>query len=85
MIIARTARWAVINSTLSVPRNSLIWLNLRLRHSGIRLNGQRPAYNGHIPLNWFENAFLAVESAVMSLVDSRRGGELSVHPYFSKT
>ena len=33
-----------------------------------------PAYKGHIPLNWFENAFLAVGSAVMSLVDPRRGG-----------
>ena len=33
-----------------------------------------PAYEGHIPLNWFENAFLAAGSAVMSLVDPRRGG-----------
>lgn len=33
-----------------------------------------PAYEGHIPLNSFENAFLAVGSAVMSLVDPRRGG-----------
>jgi ubiquinone biosynthesis protein COQ4 len=33
-----------------------------------------PAYEGHIPVNWFENAFLAVGSAVMSLVDPRRGG-----------
>ncbi|PFH48382.1 hypothetical protein AMATHDRAFT_150047 [Amanita thiersii Skay4041] len=32
-----------------------------------------PAYDGHIPLNWFENAFLAVGSAVMSLADPRRG------------
>ncbi|TFK36679.1 ubiquinone biosynthesis protein COQ4, mitochondrial [Crucibulum laeve] len=32
-----------------------------------------PAYEGHIPLNWFENAFLAVGSAVMSLADPRRG------------
>ena len=33
-----------------------------------------PAYEGHIPLGWFENGFLAVGSAVMSLVDPRRGG-----------
>jgi ubiquinone biosynthesis protein COQ4 len=33
-----------------------------------------PAYEGHIPLNWFENAFLAVGSAAMSLADPRRGG-----------
>jgi hypothetical protein len=33
-----------------------------------------PAYPGHIPLNWFENTFLAAGSAVMALVDPRRGG-----------
>ncbi|KAI0248900.1 coenzyme Q biosynthesis protein Coq4-domain-containing protein [Lactifluus subvellereus] len=31
-----------------------------------------PAYPGHIPLNWFENAFLAVGSAFISLADPRR-------------
>ena len=35
------------------------------------------AYGRHIPLNWFENAFLAVGSAVMSLADPRRGGACS--------
>ncbi|KAJ6620071.1 putative COQ4 protein, responsible for restoring ubiquinone biosynthesis [Mycena sp. CBHHK59/15] len=34
---------------------------------------QMPAYEGHIPLNWFENGVLAVGSAVMSLADPRRG------------
>ncbi|KAF8072202.1 ubiquinone biosynthesis protein COQ4, mitochondrial [Lyophyllum atratum] len=38
-----------------------------------RFNSTTPAYKGHIPLNWFENAFLAVGSAVMSLADPRRG------------
>ncbi|KAJ6544993.1 ubiquinone biosynthesis protein COQ4, mitochondrial [Mycena vulgaris] len=32
-----------------------------------------PAYEGHIPLNWFENSVLAVGSAFMSLADPRRG------------
>ncbi|KAG6844404.1 Ubiquinone biosynthesis protein [Tephrocybe sp. NHM501043] len=32
-----------------------------------------PAYEGHIPLNWFENTVMAVGSAVMSLADPRRG------------
>jgi len=41
-----------------------------------RFINTKPAYEGHIPLNWFENAFLAAGSAVMSLVDPRRGGEL---------
>jgi len=36
----------------------------------------QPAYDGHIPLNWAENAFLAVGSAVMSLLDPRRAGAL---------
>ena len=34
-----------------------------------------PAYPGHIPLNWFENAFLAFGSAFMSLADPRRAGK----------
>jgi hypothetical protein len=34
-----------------------------------------PAYPGHIPLNWVENAFLAVGSAFMSLADPRRAGK----------
>ncbi|KAK7031157.1 Ubiquinone biosynthesis protein [Paramarasmius palmivorus] len=32
-----------------------------------------PAYPGHIPLNWFENAFLAVGSGLMALADPKRG------------
>lgn len=36
----------------------------------------KPAYEGHIPLNWFENAFLAVGSAVTALTDPRRGGTI---------
>ncbi|KAJ6512667.1 ubiquinone biosynthesis protein COQ4, mitochondrial [Mycena sanguinolenta] len=32
-----------------------------------------PAYEGHIPLNWFETGVLAVGSAFMSLADPRRG------------
>jgi hypothetical protein len=33
-----------------------------------------PAYPGHIPLNFFENAFLAAGSGLMSLADPRRAG-----------
>ncbi|KAJ7067352.1 putative COQ4 protein, responsible for restoring ubiquinone biosynthesis [Mycena amicta] len=32
-----------------------------------------PAYDGHIPLNWFENGVMAVGSAFMALADPRRG------------
>jgi len=38
-----------------------------------RCMSSTPAYEGHIPLNWFENTFLAVGSAVMALADPRRG------------
>ena len=34
----------------------------------------QPAYPGHIPLTPFENSFLAVGSALMSLIDTRRAG-----------
>lgn len=40
-----------------------------------REKSSEPAYEGHIPLNCFENAFLAVGSAVMALYDPKRGGE----------
>ncbi|KAF7970559.1 hypothetical protein HWV62_23653 [Athelia sp. TMB] len=35
--------------------------------------GREPAYPGHIPLNFVENAVLAVGSAFMSLANPRRG------------
>jgi hypothetical protein len=49
-----------------------------LHHHGSRRTRSiktKPAYPGHIPLNWFENAFLAVGSAFMSLADPRRAGK----------
>jgi len=42
---------------------------------GSRLVNSKAAYDGHIPLNWFETGFLAVGSAIMSIFDPRRGGE----------
>jgi hypothetical protein len=47
------------------------------RHSPrhIRSVKTEPAYPEHIPLNWFENAFLAAGSAFMSLADPRRAGK----------
>jgi ubiquinone biosynthesis protein COQ4 len=47
----------------------------------IRFINTQPAYPGHIPLNCFENAVLAVGSAVMSLADPRRGGEFREEMY----
>ncbi|KAH9481191.1 Ubiquinone biosynthesis protein [Psilocybe cubensis] len=45
---------------------------LRQSFRGIS-SATKPAYEGHIPLSWFENAFLAVGSAFVSLADPRRG------------
>ncbi|KAJ4477497.1 coenzyme Q biosynthesis protein Coq4-domain-containing protein [Lentinula aciculospora] len=49
----------------SVLASTIHWRNTRLINT-------IPAYPGHIPLNPFENAFLAVGSAVMSLLDPYR-------------
>ena len=43
-----------------------------------------PAYPGHIPLNWFENAFLAAGSALMSLADPRRAGKDGTFKFLSQ-
>jgi ubiquinone biosynthesis protein COQ4 len=73
MNVVRSYR--AVTRSCSLPASRI---NLRTRNSGgIRLNSNQ-AYDGHIPLNFFENAFLAVGSAVMSLVDPRRGGEVHV-------
>jgi len=53
---------------------------VRMPHQARFINTQ-PAYPGHIPLNRFENAVLAVGSAVMSLADPRRGGEFYEEMY----
>ena len=60
--------------TLPSAVSSTLRRNARPRFSGYTRSINTPAYEGHIPINWFENAFLAVGSAVMSLVDPRRGG-----------
>ncbi|KAH8100874.1 coenzyme Q biosynthesis protein Coq4-domain-containing protein [Cristinia sonorae] len=47
---------------------------------------QQPLYEGHIPLNWFEKALMAVGSSYMSLANPRRGdmvaaiGDLTAGP-----
>lgn len=48
----------------------------RLRPAVIaQRNKATPAYDGHVPLNWAENTFMAVGSALAALVDPRRGGK----------
>lgn len=79
MNFTRSAHQGVASRSVTTlsGRNSFRPPNLRPTHpDGARFLNNKPAYDGHIPLNWFENAFLAVGSAVMSLVDPRRGGDL---------
>lgn len=71
----RTLSYAASWEFLLASRTSQ---NLRSRFSEnaayTRSINTTPQYEGHIPVNWFENAFLAVGSAVMSLADPRRAG-----------
>lgn len=39
-----------------------------------RSASNQPAYEGHVPLNWFEHGFLTLGSAFMALANPRRGG-----------
>ncbi|KAH0586505.1 Ubiquinone biosynthesis protein [Termitomyces sp. 'cryptogamus'] len=63
-------------------RNSALFLQHRQNASVnlARSSSTAPAYEGHLPLNWFQNAVLAVGSAFMSLADPRRGGK---YPQFN--
>ncbi|KAJ7592663.1 coenzyme Q biosynthesis protein Coq4-domain-containing protein [Mycena floridula] len=74
------------HSLQNVRRSLLVSSSL----TTIRYSSRLPAYPGHIPLNWFENAFLAVGSGLMSLADPRRGdmvaalGETTAGPALPK-
>lgn len=46
-------------------------LSSRGQNRGVKT---QPAYEGHVPLNWFEASFLTLGSAFMSLANPRRGG-----------
>ena len=63
--LARTASSSL--RSLSYAANG----KLHSVHTGSR---PQPAYPGHIPLTAFENSFLAIGSALMSLIDTRRAG-----------
>ncbi|KIJ66841.1 hypothetical protein HYDPIDRAFT_108760 [Hydnomerulius pinastri MD-312] len=61
-----------LSFTPRVPVSEKRITDARTLHTSTSLH-RSPAYPGHIPLSTFENAFLAVGSAVMALVDPRRG------------
>ncbi|KAF8606396.1 putative COQ4 protein, responsible for restoring ubiquinone biosynthesis [Ceratobasidium sp. AG-I] len=63
----------------------------RLRPAVIaQRNKATPAYDGHVPLNWAENAFMAFGSALAALADPRRGdmvaalGETTAGPFLPR-
>ncbi|KAJ7016941.1 coenzyme Q biosynthesis protein Coq4-domain-containing protein [Mycena alexandri] len=60
-----------------ITRSAPLSLARALSHKNViatrSIANKVPAYEGHIPLNWFENGVLAVGSAFMSLADPRRG------------
>ena len=57
-------------------------LNFEAARSFSVLNRPPPNYNGHVPLNVFEKGALAAGSAMLSLVNPRRGG-ISHEYYYS--
>lgn len=57
-------------------------VNAALRHHTpwqARSASTQPAYEGHVPLNWFEHGFLTLGSAFMALANPRRGGTSLQH------
>ncbi|KII89714.1 hypothetical protein PLICRDRAFT_107756 [Plicaturopsis crispa FD-325 SS-3] len=68
-LVSSSLRAGSRRATFRFSRQSAI-CNAR---SQARSVNTQPAYEGHIPLNWFENAFLAAGSAFMSLANPRRG------------
>lgn len=77
-----STRRAEIERVVTMPRFTLALLLRKPRAQllAVQLIPRRyiqsqPAYEGHIPLNLVENAFLAVGSAVASLANPRRGGK----------
>ncbi|TBU41926.1 ubiquinone biosynthesis protein COQ4 mitochondrial [Dichomitus squalens] len=73
---------SLVSASLHASRRSAWFLaalapaNVALRHPArwqTRSVKTQPAYEGHIPLNWFEAGFLTLGSAFMSLANPRRG------------
>ncbi|KAI1796885.1 ubiquinone biosynthesis protein COQ4 mitochondrial [Ganoderma leucocontextum] len=72
---------SLISAPLRVTRSArslatLAPINAALRHHTpwqTRSVNTQPAYEGHVPLNWFEHGFLTLGSAFMALANPRRG------------
>lgn len=58
---------------LALPASTRVSIFSSVRAFSV-LNRPPPNYEGHVPLNVFEKGALAAGSAVMSLLNPRRGG-----------
>lgn len=79
-------RWgrASNNTAVSLARTASSYATNGKSHSVHTGPRPQPAYPGHIPLTAFEKSFLAIGSALMSLIDTRRAGasqSLMLHMY----
>lgn len=76
--MALLLRRGPVRSTL--PRELLTACTISLNTRGFSvLNRPPPNYPGHVPLTRIEQAGLAVGSAVISLLNPRRGGKLIIN------
>ena len=72
--MAQIARRSLQKAAL--PRELLAACTFTLQYRGFSvLSRPAPNYEGHVPLTTLERAGLAVGSAVMSLMNPRRGGK----------
>ena len=70
----------VFTGLLSLPASLRIMFLTSKRAFSV-LNRPQPKYEGHVPLNMFERGALAAGSAVMSLLNPRRGGLSNSYRY----
>ena len=67
----------VVTKFLALPTILRLVVAPRVRPFSV-LHRPPPKYEGHVPLNTFERVTLAAGSAVMSLMNPRRGGMSTV-------
>ncbi|MCJ1260016.1 Ubiquinone biosynthesis protein [Lignoscripta atroalba] len=79
--------WVPASAFLRLPPATRLAVTASVRQFSV-LHRPRPNYEGHVPLTAIERGALAVGSAVMSLINPRRGdliatlGETTATPYF---
>jgi ubiquinone biosynthesis protein COQ4 len=73
---------SVRNIVLQAPKNVFARTVARpATVAGIqtRFKSSQPNYPGHVPLNWFEHAFMFAGASYMSFMHPARGGTDFVH------